>query len=172
MHVIAIQETWLGRGDRPRAIPGYIWELKSRKAYVASSRDKGGGLAFLVHDDIAASNARIIHNSDTPGLQSTFVLQVDVPNDQQVHIVNTYTDQKKYLDDAKLTADEIWTARADLLLQIQGSNPTENIFFVGDMNAHTGSLPTHPGCFPHTGYKTPTEMAVAFFNCSTEQAWL
>ena len=46
MHVIAIQETWLGRGDRPRAISGYRWELKPRKEYVASNRDKGGGLAL------------------------------------------------------------------------------------------------------------------------------
>ena len=70
MHVIAIQETWLGRGDRPRAVPGYRWELKPRKEYVASSKDKGGGLVFLVHDDIPTANARIIHNNFSPAFKA------------------------------------------------------------------------------------------------------
>ena len=136
--VLAVQETWAGVGEEPRDIPGYRWVHKGRDDRSEMNSNTAGGVGFLIHDSIPDGSVSLVNMNKHNLGHSTFWIRIE-DGLKGMYFGTIYVDGNAAVKAMKTTPELLWKAHADFMEHMLQKVGSEQVYLMGDFNAHLGS---------------------------------
>ena len=135
-HIVAVQETWLARGEHPPAVRGYRWLHKPREAKSTGLANLGGGVGFLVSNCIRPEDVHVEDMANHEHAHSSMWVRVRGPAGG-ILLGSVYGDLPRHLVGIGTNTKEVWASHAAYLSE--RTTTAEVAIMAGDLNAHMGN---------------------------------